>query len=157
MKSACLAFLPAALLAQTLDLPLTIAETAGIARAAEPVTFGVPLPEGVARDTGRLRLIAPDGRPAPASFRVANRWISDGSVQWVHADFLADVPAGAKSVYRLQLSSTPPPAPALPLKVAASTDQVTVSTGAVEFTVHRNGRLLDGPGLRDADLVLRSD
>ena len=157
MKYACLTFLSVALTAQTLDVPLTVAETAGVARTAEPVTFGVPLPQGVARDTARLRLIAPDGNAVPASFRVANRWISDGSVQWIHADFLADAPAGGKAVYRLQFSSTPSPAPRVPLKVDAASDRVTVNTGAVEFTVHRNGRLLDAPGLRGADLVLRSD
>jgi hypothetical protein len=157
MKFAWLALFPAVLLAQTLDLPLTVAETAGIARTAEPVTFGVPLPRGMARDTARLRLIGQDGSAVPASFRVANRWMSDNSVQWIHADFLADAPAGGNAVYRLQLSDTPSPAPRVPLKIAAASDQVTVNTGAVEFTVHRNGRLLNGPGLREADLVLRSD
>lgn len=145
------------LCAQTLDLPLTVAEPAGVARTAEPVTFGVPLPHGLAMDTAGLRLFGPDGRPAPASFRVANRWTSDGSVQWVHCDFFADVPAGGKAVYRVRLSDSPQPPPTATLKVTSGPGQVTVNTGPVEFTVYQTGRLLEGPGLREADFLLRTD
>jgi hypothetical protein len=145
------------LCAQTLDVPLTVAETAGVARRAEPVTFGAPLPQGLVKDTTRLRLFAPGGQPAPASFRAANRWAADGSVQWVHCDFFADVPASGKSVYRLRLSDAAHPPPPATLNVASGPDRVTVNTGAIEFTVHRNGHLLDAPGLRDADFLLRTD
>ncbi len=48
--------------AATLDVPLTVEEPAGVARQAEPLTFGVPLPRGLIRDVARLRLVDPDGR-----------------------------------------------------------------------------------------------
>jgi len=38
------------------DVPLTLEENSGVRRVAEPVTFGVPLPKGLVRDTARLRL-----------------------------------------------------------------------------------------------------
>jgi hypothetical protein len=57
-----------------LDVPLTVEETAGVARSAEPVTFGVPLPKGLIRDTAGLRLYGPNGKPVAADFRVVNRW-----------------------------------------------------------------------------------
>src|SRR5687768_14286971 len=100
MKALLFAF-AVSLPAQHLDVPLTVAETAGVARTAEPVTFGVPLPKGLTSDTARLRLTRRDGRVVPASFRVANRWTADQSVQWVHADFFADAEARGESMYRL--------------------------------------------------------
>jgi hypothetical protein len=41
--------------------------------------------------------------------------------------------------------------------VRSTSDHVAVSTGPIEFTVHRAGPVLDGPGLRNADFILRSD
>ena len=42
--------------AAALDVPITVEETAGVARAGEPVIFGVPLPRGQLKDLARLRL-----------------------------------------------------------------------------------------------------
>ncbi len=154
--------LPAAFLLLALDVPLTLEETAGAARRAEPVTFGVPLPRGLAYDTSRLRLYNPDGRAVPAAFRVVNRWWDDAarqvqSIQWVHGDFLADAPARGRAVYHLRLADEAPPAPPAALQVTEEGGDIRVRTGAAEFTVHRNGPLLDGPGLRGLDVLLRSD
>src|SRR5262245_24498648 len=71
-----------------LDVPLTITETAGVARQSEPITFGVPVPQRLVRGVERLRLLAPDAKLVPAAFRVVNRWWDDGSVQWVHGLFV---------------------------------------------------------------------
>jgi len=140
-----------------LDVPITVSETAGLGRQSEPITFGVPLPRGLIRDVGRLRLLAPDARPVPAAFRVVNRWWDDGSVQWVHADFQADVASRGKAVYRLALSDEPLRSPSATLHVTVQGDDVRVDTGASQFTVHRTGPFLDAPGLKGADLVLRTD
>jgi len=148
--------------AQSLDVPVTVEETAGIRRAAEPVTFGVPLPKGLLRETERLRLYGPDGKPVPAAFRAASRWWEDAagqnsSLRWVHADFFADVAARGRAVYRVKLSDDDAPAPASALVVKTEGDTVIVDTGAVQFTVHKTGAVLDAPGLRGADFLLRSD
>src|SRR5688572_22347605 len=100
-----LAFLALFAAAGALDVPLTVEESSGVRRVAEPVTFGVPLPKGLVRDTVRLRLYGPDGKPVAADFRVVNRWWGDSStqvasVQWVHGDFFADVAARGHSTYR---------------------------------------------------------
>src|SRR5262245_3899549 len=147
---------------QSLDVPLTVEETAGSARVAEPVTFGVPLPKGAVRDPARLVLYGTDGKPVPAAFRVVNRWWDDAatqlpSIQWVHADFFAEVAAGGRSVYRLRLSDGPSPNPKASLRVETRDDRVMVDTGTVAFTVNRTGPLLEAPGLRDVDFLLRSD
>lgn len=60
--------------AQALDVPITVEETAGVRHTAEPVTFGVPLPKNLLRETERLRLYGPGGLPVPAESRVPSRW-----------------------------------------------------------------------------------
>ena len=57
----------------------------------------------------------------------------------------------------LRLSDVPSPIPSTPLRVETKDDRVTVHTGTVSFTVNRTGPLLEAPGLRDVDLLLRSD
>src|SRR6516162_2761024 len=103
--------------AASLDVPLTVGDSAGVARQSEPITFGVPLPQGLVNDVARLRLYAPNATPVPAAFRVVNRWRDDHSVQWVHADFLADVPARGKAIYHLRLADQMAPSPRRPLRV----------------------------------------
>jgi hypothetical protein len=148
--------------AQSLDVPITVEETAGARRAAEPVTFGVPLPRGLVREVARLRLFGPGGTPVPAAFRPACLWWDDAasqatSIRWVLVDFFADVEAGGRAVYRLKISDEKAPPPPAALAVKTDADGVTVDTGALRFTVHKTGPLLDAPGLRDADFLLRSD
>ncbi|HUG81553.1 MAG TPA: hypothetical protein VML01_07815 [Bryobacterales bacterium] len=155
LASLSLVFAPLA--AQTLDVPIRLREGAGVARQGEAVTFGVPLPKGLTNTTQRLRLYGPDGRPVAASFRAVNRWWDDGSIQWIHTDLFADVAANEEAVYRLKLSEAPAPPPPAPLLVSEDRDRITVDTGPVQFEVSRLGPLLQAPGLRDVDFVLRSD
>jgi len=147
---------------QSLDLPLTVAESAGVARVAEPVTFGVPLPVRLLGDVSRLRLYGPDGQPAPAAFRVVNQWWNDAptqqtSIQWVHCDFFADVAANASAVYRLRISGDAAPPPPAQLDVVMTAQGAKVNTGVLEFFAGSSGPVLDMPGLRAADIHLRSD
>jgi len=158
LRSASGLLLAACAAAQSLDLPLTVEEPVGVPREGEPVTFGVPLPKGLLRDVKTLRLLGPDGRALPAVFSAVNHWPGDAerSIQWVHCDFLASVPAGGRVTYRLV--SSPAPAPPFPgLDVEASAEAVRVRTAGLEFTVNRAGALLAAPGLGDADMLLRSD
>ncbi len=153
---------PFALLLLALDVPLTVQETAGVARVAEPVTFGVPLPKGMLTDTAKLRLHDPEGKLVAADFRVVNRWWGEAGaqvspVQWVHCHFFANVPARGRAVYRLRTGDAEPPAPPAKLEVIAEGDDVRVGTGPLRFVVHKRGPLLDAPGLSGADFLLRSD
>ncbi|HUQ91094.1 MAG TPA: hypothetical protein VM120_05375 [Bryobacteraceae bacterium] len=150
------------LLLFAIDVPLTVQENAGVARTAEPVTFGVPLPKGALTGTAKLRLYGPEGKPLAADFRVVNRWWTDAatqssSIQWVHCDFFASVPARGRAVYHLRDTDAEVPARTAKLEVTPGADRVIVSTGPLRLTVHRTGPLLDGPGIRDADFLLRSD
>lgn len=152
----------AVLRAQSLDVPIAVQETAGVARAGEPVTFGVPVPKGMLKDLARLRLYNPEGKPVPAAFRAVSRWWDDAatqaqSIRWIHADFFADVPARSRAVYRLRSSDEPQPPPSAPIRVESEPDLIRVHTGPIQFTVRKTGPILDAPGLRNVDFLLCSD
>ncbi|MHC4715895.1 MAG: golvesin C-terminal-like domain-containing protein, partial [Planctomycetota bacterium] len=95
---------PRVMLSSTVDL--TIPEIAGFARVAEPVTSGVPLPDGAVTATDNIRLMQ-GAQEVPAQFKVLARWdglTDDPSkyIKWVLVDFQADVSAGASATYTLE-------------------------------------------------------
>ena len=141
---------------------MIVEESSGVARVAEPITAGVPFPKGVLRDVARLRLYSGDRKPVPACFRPVNYWWDDvstqaPSIQWVHVDFFADVASHSRATYYLRISDSPASPPPARLQVENDTENIRVNTGAVSFTIHRLGPFLDAPGLRAADVIVRSD
>jgi hypothetical protein len=106
-------------------VPLTVAERAGVARFDEPVTMGVPLPEGLIEDAGKLALVGPGGKPVPAQFTVATRWWPGKSIKWVLVDFQASLAAEGEAVYHLT-DAAENPAPANPVKVTVETREFTI-------------------------------
>ena len=91
--------------AAKLDVPLTIWDVAGVERKAEPCSTGVPLPHGMLREPSGLAVSDPSGKRVPAQFKVLERWREYGQdkfIKWLLVTFLADVPKGGKSVYRLR-------------------------------------------------------
>src|SRR6185295_10155809 len=72
------------------------------ARTAEPVTFGVPLPQGLLRDPSNWTIKADRaGGPSwPTQTRVLDRW-SDGSARWVLVDARVDVDPGGHGAYEI--------------------------------------------------------
>jgi len=124
-----------AVLAGTLDVPLTVREWAGASRASEPVTSGVPFRPGVVTDVSRLALFDSKGNRLPAQFVALARW-RDGSVRWLLCDFQASVEAKGEAVYTLAEAAGP--APATPLRLESSDDQYMVTTGPLRFVVKKN-------------------
>ena len=142
---------------------LTVREPVGLARRAEPVTSGVPLPEGAVRGATRLRLANADGRSVPCQFTVQARW-PDGSVKWVLLDFQTDVSARGTVRYTLAETGGRDPAPEGAV-VARETEQgVELDNGGIRIGFRRDRRGLfhalakDGAALlaaeRAADAVL---
>ncbi|HOX04849.1 MAG TPA: DUF6288 domain-containing protein [Planctomycetota bacterium] len=117
---------------------LDVAERAGVERFAEPVTGGVPLPEGLLEDPAKLALLGPDGKPVPAQFTVANRWYPGKSAKWVLVDFQASLAAGGKGAYWLT-DAAANPAPPAPVAVELKDGVATVTTGALKLVVKRSG------------------
>ncbi len=66
--------------ADRIEIPLTVEETAGVARE-EPVTFGVPLPEGALGSRHRMTL-TDGGNPIMIQTRPLVRW-PDRTIKWL--------------------------------------------------------------------------
>jgi hypothetical protein len=99
----------------SLDLALTIHEVAGVDRRQDICSTGVPLPCGLLGELEGIALFDSSGQAVPAQFRVLERWRDRGedkgdlSIRWLLVTFLADVPAGGRSAYRLKAGQNPPP------------------------------------------------
>ncbi len=119
-----------------LDIPLTVTETAGLARTGEPVSGGVPLPPGLVKDPSQLRLVDEAGVEVLAQFSAINRRGSDQSIMWLLVQTRATIPANGTAKFHLR-SGKPTAEPGGKLKVTDGADAITVETGAIKFTVSR--------------------
>ena len=70
--------------------PVRLRESLGVGRNREPVSIGLPFPEGMVVDSTRLILLDQDGYSLPFQIQVLSRW-SDGSMKWGMFDFFATV------------------------------------------------------------------
>ncbi|MDD4891155.1 MAG: hypothetical protein PHU85_14635 [Phycisphaerae bacterium] len=127
-----------------LDVPINLTETAGVARSADPVSVGVPIPRDLLADASKLCVLDPAGKKVPAQFEVLMSWFptakypdSKKSVRWVLVDFQADVPANGKATYRLADTGPGPEHPA-PVKLAPDNrvdGGETISTGLLGLSL----------------------
>ena len=137
--------------ALALDVPINLAETGGVARVADPVSVGVPVPRDLLADTSKLCVLDPSGKKVPAQFEVLMNWFptakfpdSKKSVRWVLVDFQADVPANGKAMYRLA-DTGPGPQHPTPISMGPATQPdypQGLLTGPLSF------RSADGKGFR---------
>lgn len=126
-----------------LNVPFEVNNWPDIARTQEPVTAGIPLPQGAVTDITKLRITDGSGNTVPAQFKWLSKWwweknaglTQDPSLKWVLCDFQATVASKNKAVYTIRddNSSTP----ATTLSVTDATDKITVATGAITFTVSK--------------------
>src|SRR5437660_4675223 len=72
-------------------------EHEGKQRVNEPVTVGMPFPQGTVWESAGLRLWDMTGRECPVQVRPSAQWI-DGSVKWALLDFRADVEAKTQTI-----------------------------------------------------------
>ena len=116
----------------TLPVEISVKEHGGVPRPLWPVTGGVPLPKGTARDPAELVLKDATGKPVPCQMNTVTRW-RDNSVKWLELNFQASLAPGAKAKYSLARGK--PLALAAPLKISETADEVLVDTGAMAFTI----------------------
>ena len=122
--------------ANGLSIPLTVREWHGFPRRDEAVTSGVPLLPGSVKDLSGLAISDAEGKRLPAQFTALAKW-PDGSVRWLLCDFQATVEAKGSATYTL--CEAKDVAPATPLKLEASAEAYTVTTGPLKFTVKKQG------------------
>jgi len=129
----------AGLAAPELIVKLSIPEEAGRARVQEPITMGVPLPEGKVTDVRRLALADAEGKPIECQFTEVARWLGAESVKWVHATWMQSLAAGATGEVAVMLLDETRTAPQGSLSAVTDGETVTVQTGFVKFTVRGAG------------------
>ncbi len=78
-------------------VPITVQNPAGVAVEAEPVTTGVPFPEGALASGDNVRLLDEAGAELPLQVTVTGEY-PDGSVRWLLLDFQADLPPDGRTL-----------------------------------------------------------
>jgi len=128
-----------------LSVPLRVVNPIGLRAACQPVTFGVPLAEGVLSDRQPLCLKHDAGRPMPVQTEVLARWPA-GSVKWLLVDCVLDVPPGEPFPEQLCLESCSQlPTAAVGVKVERDRNTLLVDTGPATFEIDPPGpELLTG-------------
>ena len=118
-----------------IDIPLTIQESAGVARHRAPVQTGVPLPESAVHELKTLRLYDGDGNELPAQFESLSAW-EDGSHRWVLVNTQCTLKADAVAHVSLRDDGVDvPPQPAVGVSITEADDVFTVDTGRLRFDV----------------------
>lgn len=133
-----------ALGAFALNLPLEVMNWADVVRAGEPVTAGVPVPQGAIYDLSSLRITDGSGNTMPAQFKVLSRWwnetakgIAVPSAKWILCDFqAASVPASGKAAFSIR-DDNGNIAPTTAVSTINSSDKITVNTGPLSFTISK--------------------
>jgi hypothetical protein len=126
------------------NLPLDVTNWSTEVRNSEPVTAGVPLPQGAVNDLTKLRIVDGQGNQVPAQFKALSKWwielnakgIANPSVKWVLCDFLGNVPSKNKASYTLKDDNAASFNPDS-LIVTDAAAKITVSTGKIKFTVSK--------------------
>jgi hypothetical protein len=144
------------------QLILNVRETVGIARGAEVVRSGVPLPRALnVLSAGKLAVVGSSGTAVPAEFEVTARWNAGKSdatapIQWLLVTFPATVGANQTATYRLVTDgSVANPAPATSIRLTQSGNAVTVDTGAATFRLGAgSGALFDEVTLANGTRVI---
>ena len=117
---------------QEIDIPLTVRETAGLARHQYPITSGVPLPRGLLKSARLLQLMDRQGRFVPAVIEEMARWPGDGSLQWIQVHFAASLPANGQVAYFLRRVGGLPRFPS-PIGLSRHSEGVEVVTGPLRL------------------------
>lgn len=121
-----------------MEIPLTVLETAGVARRAAHVVSGVPLTRGMARSAEELDLRAEDGTPLHCQYTPLNRW-PDGSIKWVLLDFRLSLNAGSCRRVVLAVSTRPAVFPRTPmLKLRDDGERFHFNTHGVRLDVPKH-------------------
>ncbi len=116
-----------------LPLILSFAEKCGIRRDQEPITMGVPFPQGLVFDSTTLGLYSESDDSISLQWQVTARW-KDQSIQWALLDFQVSVKPYGTTSYRLDNSENLSGyLQDSPLIFSQSSEQHVVKTGAASF------------------------
>jgi hypothetical protein len=109
-----------------------------------PFTYGIPIPEGAAREPHDIALLDAQGSPVPVAVQPMATW-RDGSIRWALLDWVGDFAPSEKTTWQLAIGEgIATPAPHHPVVVEESGDGIRVSNGVLNATFrHGDFRLFD--------------
>jgi hypothetical protein len=117
------------------EVPLTVEESAGVGRHSEPISGGVPLPQGTFPRDQAFALFAANGQEIPC--QVSPLVVeTDGTLRWILVDFQDEVAAGEIKTYVLR-ATDPTVTGGESLKVTESAEAVAVDTVALQFAISK--------------------
>jgi hypothetical protein len=116
-----------------IELPIALMEYDGVRRVNEPVTVGIPLPKGRVFDSVKMALYNSSNERIALQSAVLAHW-SDGSVQWILLDFLANVAPNTTVEYTLKDCVEPSSVMhEKSINIQESSSSIVVDTGYVLF------------------------
>lgn len=120
----------------TQSLTLLIEENQGISRHQEPISVGIPFPQGSVQQVSELQLLDSQQQAIPCQTQVLAQW-PDHSLKWVLFDFQATVTAHAVEQYEINIGQQSVPKPTLQaIKIEHSSGTLAVKTGAATFLIN---------------------
>ena len=136
-----------------LSIPLRWLDGSAPDRLPGGSTWGAPVPRGIVRDPGELRLRRVGGDAVPAQFWTLATW-PDGSLKWVGAAIGATEEPGDYEI--IGDAASPPPPAAHPVVVEDTGRSLAVTTGQlrVEFAGTGDSDIGDS-GAADSGTIVR--
>ena len=127
------------------SFPITVRETAGVARTDEVAVQGVPFPVKCLPEGKRIRITGPDGEAVPLQTRTIARW-PHGSAKVVLLAFPATVPANGETVYTVEAGEgIEPLAPTGGLSLTEEGETIRIDTGVITATISKTtGQVVEG-------------
>lgn len=119
-------------------IPIRLPPQGHVPDVVWPVRASIPLPLNAVNQPDDL-WVYEDDQPLPAQIQPAATWgPGGGSLQWVHAHFLARYEGGQPAAYRLGLRQRrPPPEPRPAILCEQTGEHLVVDTGVLKFQVGR--------------------
>ena len=104
-------------------------------RVGEPITIGLPFPQGSCVDADSLQLLDRYGRARRLQARTLDRW-PDGSIRWALLDFQADVDDRVRTEYGVLVGHAKRTTVSGPrIVISRRADRLIVDTGAASFSL----------------------
>lgn len=139
-------------------VPILLAPQEHVPDAAWPVRASIPLPLNAVHRIEDLAIYE-NGQYVPAQFQPAATWCPEGSVQWLHAHFLAHYQGGKPAAYTFTFRPRVPPIkPQPPVTCEQTEEHLIIDTGVLKFQVGRKSfagieqAWLDPSGERQYDM-----
>ena len=117
-------------------IAITVHNSTNVDRREEPVSIGIPLPQGEIHETNALVLTNDNGSIVAAQFTPLNQW-HDGSLQWVLLDFQPIASANTTSNYFLEKTTNYSQTPEQGITVKDQGSIFRVNTGSSVFFLNK--------------------